>query len=290
MESIPAIRPSPIAGLWYSERRQELADEIDTYLARAELPQLDGEVIGVIAPHAGFRYSGATAGYAFRAVQGKSYDVVVILSPFHAYQSATIISSAHQAYATPLGAVPIAQDLLSDFYAQLEGNPSIRAIRVMNDDEHSQEIELPFLQRALSQNFLLLPLMIRTIAPSQAKILADTLLKSLAGKKVLLVASTDLSHFYSQATAEQLDETMLASIASFSVESVYQTELNQQGFACGLGAVMTAMQIAKNLGADQIQILHHSTSAAETGDFSSVVGYGSAVFLKNDTPDLNSAV
>ena len=156
------VRPSPIAGTWYDGEPKALAREIDGYMDAAHLPPLDGEVLGVIAPHAGYYYSGPVAGYAFAAVRGTSPDLVAVLSPYHQYQHAPLLTADHSGYSTPLGTVPISQSALGELEKTLAalGGPSIS--RIARDQEHSLEIELPFLQRALSSKWELLPVMVST--------------------------------------------------------------------------------------------------------------------------------
>ena len=273
-------RPSPIAGLWYSSQPAALKRQIDAFIDQAELPELSGQVMGIIAPHAGYRYSGRTAGHAFKAIRGLTPDLVVVISPLHNYHNALYLTSAHSAYVTPLGEVPIDTRAVAELNLVLEdsGFPGLTPIAF--DKEHSLEIELPFLQRALDRPFKLLPIMIRQQSPEIARHLGEALARTLNGKQTLLVASTDLSHFYDQNVAEALDNEMLKQIAAFNPEAVIDTELSGRGFACGVAAVASMLWAARQLGANAVRLLHHSTSAEETGDFSSVVGYGAAVVLK----------
>jgi AmmeMemoRadiSam system protein B len=273
-------RPSPIAGLWYSNDSSKLAEEIDRYIENARIPELNGEVRCVLAPHAGYRYSGATAGYAFKTVFGKNFDQVIILSPYHAYHPQSLLSSAHRAYETPLGSVSVNQDFLKELNDRLYEEHGIKILEIANDQEHSLEIEIPFLQRTLSKPFDLIPLMVRSIDLLTANNIANVLTKMIKNKNWLIVISTDLSHFYNQEQAVKFDQTMLNSIASCSPEKVFQTERNGEGFACGLGAVLTGMVTSKMMGYDNVTILHQSTSGDITGDYQSVVGYGAAVFTK----------
>ena len=279
MSEIAEIRPSPIAGTWYSGDPERLRQQIDGYLTSAHLPELNGEVIAVIAPHAGHRYSGQTAGYAFASVLGQTRDLVVILSPMHAAYPANLITSAHRAYATPLGPVWIDQEALAQLNEAL-AKDGLPLTPVANDKEHSLEIELPFLQCALSNNFKLLPLMVRSQSPLIARQVGHALAETLRGRNCLLVASTDLSHFYPQNVAETLDAEMLRRMASFSPDDLFAAERTGQGFACGVSAVAAVLWAARELGADTVKILHHSTSGDETGDMTSVVGYGAGVALK----------
>jgi AmmeMemoRadiSam system protein B len=151
---------------------------------------------------------------------------------------------------------------------------------VGNDPEHSLEIELPFLQRALSADFTLLPLMVRELDPQSLKNLGACLARVLHNRSALLVASTDLSHFYPQATAESLDHEMLRRIANFAPLAVLPAAAEGQGVACGRGAVAVVLWTAQELGANHAQILHYATSGEVTGDFHEVVGYGAAVITR----------
>jgi AmmeMemoRadiSam system protein B len=273
-------RPSPIAGTWYSDNAAVLARQVDGFLSGAKLPELPGEVVGVFAPHAGLRYSGRTAGFAFRCVQGKAYDLVAVLSPLHGYHPAPYLTSAHPAYITPLGSITVDRDAQYELDSLLasDGNPGL--IALANDTEHSLEIELPFLQRAVKEPFKLLPLMVRNPAPGTARLLGEALVKVLANRNALLVASSDLSHFFTEQQANELDATMLRKLESFSPEGMLSADLEGTGFACGVAAAAATLIAARALGANLVRVLHHSTSADETHDRQSVVGYGAAVILK----------
>lgn len=274
------LRPSPIAGLWYEGNATSLARAVDHYMDNAQLPELNGDVVAIIAPHAGHRYSGPVAGYAFSALRGRTPKLVAVLSPYHSYHSAPFLTSTHSGYATPLGPVQIDRAAVDALDAELKSTLDLNLTRIANDPEHSLEIELPFLQRALKSNWGLLPIMSRAHEPKLARGLGLALAKILKGKNTVLVASTDLSHYYDQKTADMLDHTMLSAIESFHPEDVLKTEATGKGFACGLGALTSVMWAARELGADKVQILRHATSGDVTGDYSEVVGYGAAAILK----------
>ncbi len=280
MPEISEIRPSPIAGRWYEGDPDRLASTVDAYIAEAQLPPLEGEVVAIIAPHAGHIYSGRTAGHAFKAVLGQSRQLVAVVSPLHGYIQARALTSAHHAYQTPLGPVWIDQPALEAMDKILFQRVGWKLSRVGYDQEHSLEIELPFLQRALIGDFSLLPIMLRTQEEEEVRTIGFTLADVLQGHQALLVASTDLSHFYPERIANQLDSEMLHQIAAFSPEGALQAEREEKGFACGVAAVAAVLWAARQLGANAVEVLHHSTSADETGDRHSVVGYGAAVVLK----------
>jgi AmmeMemoRadiSam system protein B len=280
MATITPVRPSPIAGAWYEGDPKALARVVDKYLEQAELPELPGQVIAVIAPHAGHIYSGPVAGYAFAPLRAHSYDLVAVLSPMHQPYYEPLLTSAHAAYATPLGDVPVDKEATADLDARLRAALGQGMTPVAYDREHSLEIELPFLQRALSGGFKLLPVMVRSQSAKVSEGLGLALAETLRGKKAMLVASTDLSHFYTQKEAVVFDTEMLRRIESFSPQEVFSAEKEDKGFACGLGALTAVLWAARALGADTVKVLRHATSGDVTGDTSSVVGYGAAVALK----------
>jgi AmmeMemoRadiSam system protein B len=284
MAKIPELRPSPIAGRWYEGDPQALTRQVDAFLSHARLPELKGEVVALIAPHAGHIYSGRTAGYAFRCVQGKSYARVAVISPLHrGLYSDPLLTTAHQAYQTPLGALPVDRPALDALETALQQESGLGLKAVSFDEEHSVEIELPFLQRALAGEFKLLPVMIHSQDPKVSAALGRALaqvIHSQPDKSTLLVASTDLSHFFTEEEAARLDNEMLRQIAAFSPEGVYEAEFSGKGSACGVAAVAAVLVAAKLLGGTRVEVLHHSTSGDVTGDHLQVVGYGAAVVLK----------
>ena len=280
MTAVSEIRPSPIAGTWYEGQPDRLARAVDGYLSAASLPQLPGKIIAVIAPHAGHRYSGPVAGYAFAPLQHSTPDLVVVLSPMHNLYPYQFITSAHAAYATPLGQIQIDRPLVNALDQSLRARLGVGLTPVVNDPEHSLEIELPFLQRAIHTDFTLLPVMLRQQTRSSSRHMGEALAEVLQGKNALLVASTDLSHFHNQSRANMLDQAMLAQVAAFSPDGIFDLDENGGGEACGLGALAAVLWASKALGADTVRVLKHATSGDVTGDYQRVVGYGAAVVLK----------
>lgn len=280
MSKVSDQRPSPIAGLWYSGSRERLSQQIENYLESAVIPDLPGEVIALVAPHAGHRYSGRTAGHAFKTIKGKSFERVVVVSPYHSYHASQLLTSAHKAYVTPLGDVPIDEGAVEKLEQNLMEVSDLQLTRIAQDGEHSLEIELPFLQCALVNDFKLIPLMVHSQSADLSRKLGAALAATVKDSSTLLVASTDLSHFYPEEVAARLDTVMLQQIEQLSPEGVLEAEREGRGFACGAGAVAAVLYASKALGANTVRILHHSTSGEETGDYSSVVGYGAAVVMK----------
>jgi len=274
-------RPSPIAGTWYPGAVDSLSRSVDAHIETAKVDPIPGKVIAVIVPHAGHRYSGHIAGHAFRVLRGLKPDVVAVLCPLHHPYPVRVASTGHKAYETPLGTVPVDQALLSQVEAQLKEHGGITLKRIFNDQEHSLEIELPFLQRSLAGAFRLLPLMLRDQSEEAARAVAHALSSVLSGKESILVGSTDLSHFYPENVARLLDAEVLKRIEAFDPGGLLEVEEQGKGFACGKGAAAAVLWAAKDLGGDAVKLLAYGTSGDITGDRISVVGYGAAVIYQS---------
>jgi AmmeMemoRadiSam system protein B len=269
------IRPSPIAGTWYAGTSRALTQQLDELLQAAPHAEPCGELIGVIVPHAGHRYSGAVAAGAFRLMRGLAPEVVAVVSPMHSMTPAPIMTSGHDAYQTPLGTIPVDPEAVRKLTAALKKHSGLPLYPLRNDHEHSLEIELPFLQRVLG-DFRLLPVMILDQRASTAAALGAALAETLAGRKALLVGSSDLSHFYPDPTARTLDSEMLRRITAFDPAAVIRAEEEEAGFACGRAAIAAVLWAAKALGADRVTQVGYANSGEVTGDRTSVVGYGAA--------------
>lgn len=273
-------RPSPIAGQWYDSEPRKLASQVDRYIKSAAVPEIVDEIVAVVAPHAGHIYSGPVAGHAFAVLRDLEPDIVAVVSPMHYHFDEPLITTAHAAYQTPLGELPVDQELLTVLDKELHERLGFHLARVAHDPEHSLEIELPFLQRILTHGFRLLPVMVRDQSERVARGLGEALAAALAGRLAILVASTDLSHFYPQRIANALDQEMLRRMEAFNPQSVLDAEKEGVGFACGKAAVAAVMWAAKALGADRAQVLNYATSGDVTHEYSQVVGYGALVITR----------
>jgi AmmeMemoRadiSam system protein B len=274
------IRPSPISGTWYSANPDALAEQLDGFLNAAEPAVPSGELMGVIVPHAGHRYSGAVAAKAFRLMRGLVPEIVAVVSPMHTLAPDRLATSGHDAYQTPLGTIPVDTQAVRALNAALEKRSGPLLFPLRNDREHSLEIELPFLQRVLGE-FRLLPVMILDQQESTAQMLGSALAEVLAGRKALLVGSSDLSHFNPDATARGLDSEMMRRIAAFDPLAVIHAEDENAAFACGRAAIAAVLWAAKELGANLVTPVAYANSGDVTGDRSSVVGYGAAAIWRH---------
>ncbi|HWQ12957.1 MAG TPA: AmmeMemoRadiSam system protein B [Roseiflexaceae bacterium] len=270
------VRPSPIAGRWYPADPEALAGEVDRYLEQASARMPAGRIWGLLVPHAGLRYSGPVAAHAFRCVREAVPELVALVGPLHEPARAPLLTTAHDAYRTPLGLVEVDRQAVHRLHERLAERLGRGLTQLRDDREHSLEIELPFLQRVLGR-FHLLPVMVATQRPQIAVALGEALADVLRGHRALLIASSDLSHYRAAHEAAVLDRELLRRITALDPQGVLAAEAEGAGYACGAGAIAAVLWAAQALGADHATVLCYGTSAAATGDYSAVVGYGAAV-------------
>jgi len=269
------IRP-PLEQAWYPKNPTELSRSIENYLKDTVTKNDSSKIYGIIVPHAGHIYSGHVAAYAFNSIKETRPKLVVIISPSHFIGGADLIISSHEAYSTPLGNIEIDTNLLEDITKNLNDDYGITTKKVYNDPEHSIEVELPFLQ-TIFNNFKLIPIMIRNQNLHVSKSLGEVLYKNLPKRDCIIIASSDLSHYFDQKRANTMDSELIKRIESFDPESVLKAEEQHVGQACGIGAISSVLWVCKNQGAQTVKILKYATSAEVSGDYDRVVGYVSAL-------------
>jgi AmmeMemoRadiSam system protein B len=286
------VRRSVIAGSWYPGTEQALARSVDGYLdqvAGAPGPSepLPGELLALISPHAGYAYSGQTAAYAYDQLQGLEVGTVVLLGPSHRAWVGDYATSNADAYETPLGLVPL--DL--DFIKVLDDSISLPRLR--RDDEHSLEIQLPFLQRLLG-DFQLVPILMNAEDPVTAQELANALSKAIQQRwdeegrnrsgRCLLVASSDLHHIDSYDRVVRRDKPVVEAIAAYDLQALTPLLMAPDCSVCGRMPILTVLYAARNLGADAVRVLHQTNSGDVSGQRGSgqyTVGYMSAAIYKS---------
>jgi AmmeMemoRadiSam system protein B len=279
------IRQSVVAGSWYPGNARSLARAVDEYLAGVDQPPVEGELLGLISPHAGYTYSGQTAAYAYHQLQGAGVDTVVLMGPSHRAWVGDYAINTEDAYETPLGRVPLDRA----FIAELEGRLAVRRIR--RDYEHSLEIQLPFLQRQLA-GFRLVPIMISADSAKTAQRLAAALVeiirqRSENGERVLFVASSDLHHVEDYDKVVRRDGLVVSALAAYDLETLTGLLMAPDCSVCGRIPILTALQAARALGADSVKVLHHTNSGDVTGQRwpgQYTVGYMAAAIYKSSRP------
>jgi AmmeMemoRadiSam system protein B len=286
-----SVRHSVIAGTWYPGDPKRLSAMIEGFLEKVPPHPLDGELIGLIAPHAGYVYSGQVAAYAYAHLRDRSFSKVIVVSPVHRVYPGRFAVTDKAYYETPLGLVPVDGELLQAIERHITLN------RVAQDMEHSLEIQLPFLQHVMG-DFALAPIMMGDQDWESARDLGQALAEAVrpapdgavrpaqdgtvrpARDGTLLVASTDLSHFHRHEEAQRLDQLVLDRITAYDPQGLARTLAMHQAEACGGGPVVAVMVAAQKLGANRALLLKHMDSSDVTGDNSSVVGYAAAALLR----------
>ncbi|MBN1231460.1 MAG: AmmeMemoRadiSam system protein B [Anaerolineales bacterium] len=274
------MRNSILSGEWYPGEPRILKQMIDSYIKRADPPPISRKIIGIISPHAGYRFSGQTAAYGYKAVSKLSPDLVVILTPLHSYHPGAFLVSNYLYYRTPFGDVPVNMDALESVHDNLVKDGGEGLTRVRDDKEHSLEIQLPFLQYIFDHDFTIFPIMIRDQSLLAAQRLAQAIHESIKVFYPLFIASTDLSHFFTGDTASKMDNHMISLFEEMSAEKVLDAQRDGTGQACGAAAVAATLLLSQKCGGKYVQVLDYRTSGDVTGDYSSVVGYTSALILK----------
>lgn len=272
------VRRSALAGTWYPGNPQELTRTVDAFLAQAQDGRIEGDLIGLIAPHAGYAYSGQVAAHAYTQLTGRSYDTVILVGPSHRLPIGQFATSVEDAYQTPLGLIPLDQDILNRLEAL------IPLERIRENQEHCLEIQLPFLQRTL-KNFRLVPILMGDHSLAACQLLGDAIAQAVrkADKPTLLLASTDLSHFYDYDTARRLDSVFLDRVNEFDPEGLARELQTGRTEACGGGPAVAIMLAARALGANKATVLHYANSGDVTGDRWRVVGYAAGALYREQT-------
>jgi len=272
------IKDADLAGSWYSDNPQILKREINNYLDSAKVLPLEGEPIALVLPHAGLIYSGNTLAYGFKALEGRKIDKVILVGFSHKVDFDGTAVFSYQGFKTPLGTLTIDEELtkkVSSAHKKIFTYP--RAF----ENENSVELIIPFIQAVFDQPKVVLLALgrqswenVKTLGQALAKVLRDE-------SNYLIIASTDMSHYLPLARALKVDQETVALLGKMNPENLFSS-LNKKNRMCGLGAVTSVMIAAGELGANKLKVLKSSTSAEASGDESKVVGYLSAVMVKDN--------
>jgi AmmeMemoRadiSam system protein B/AmmeMemoRadiSam system protein A len=271
------IREPAVAGAFYPDKPEVLSQDVKRYLENAKKEKVEGDIVALISPHAGYMYSGQVAAYAYKLVEGKIFDSVVVIAPSHRALFKGVSLYDRGGYRTPLGVVPIDKELSQ---RMMERGKEIQFLPEAHSQEHSLEVQIPFLQVIL-KSFRLIPMVMEPYwSWETCQSLASVIVETVRDKNVLLIASSDLSHFHSYGEAVKLDKIVLDHIERFDPEGLNRDLRNHRCEACGGGPMISIMLAAKALGANQGKVLKYLNSGDVTGDRSRVVGYAAGVFYK----------
>jgi AmmeMemoRadiSam system protein B len=278
------IRSAAVAGTWYPGTAGALARDVDGYLGAAA-EWTGGPIAAVIAPHAGLMFSGPVGAHAYKAASSQTYDVAALVGPSHFYAFDGVALYPEGAFASPLGNASI-----DDAGARaMAASPIVRSLPQAHQREHALEMQLPFLRRVLP-DVPIVPLLIGHQTRDTILALGEALATAFRGRRALLVASTDLSHYFDAATAVSLDSRVQACLDPFDpdglLELFEQYPEHERGryVACGGGAAIAVMFAARTLGARHGRVLKYAHSGEVSGDNSGVVGYVAAALGTFDAP------
>ena len=261
-------RPAAVAGSWYPATAAALGREVERYLAEAPRG-VTGSPLALVAPHAGLMYSGPVAAHAYRLLDGQSFDTAILVGPSHFVGFDGVAVWPRGEFATPFGSVPIDE---AGVDAIMRASPLVRDHRAAHAREHSLEMQLPFL-RSLQPAIRIVPLVMGHQTRATVDELAAALVRAFSGRHVLLVASTDLSHYHDARTAAALDAEVIAFVRGFDADGLMLALERMPEHACGGGPLVAVLKAARALGARSTKILKYADSGDVSGDKSAVVGY-----------------
>jgi len=267
------LRRAAVAGSWYPGTASAIATEVDAYLEAAGPAPPAGRLVALVSPHAGLRYSGPVAAHGYGLVRGRENVTAVLVGPSHRAAFDGVAAHARGAWETPLGRAPIDEEISQ---ALLDAGTVVFDDPGVHRDEHSLEMQMPFLQR-LVPALKIVPLLMGSQSREEVEALATALGKALSGREALLVASSDLSHYQPAAVANRLDAMVVDEVGRFDDEALMRRLESHQNVACGGGPVVAVMKAARALGADHATVMKYGDSG-DVGerDKSHVVGYLSA--------------
>ncbi|MBU0547283.1 MAG: AmmeMemoRadiSam system protein B [Candidatus Omnitrophica bacterium] len=272
-----SVKQPDFSGQFYPAQKEKLTAMLDEFLGKAAINPLAGEILVLISPHAGYGYSGSTAAYGYKLIKGRPYKTVVILGTSHHKPFTGAAVYVQGSFETSLGLLEIDDEFTSNLIGK---GPDIFNDEAAFGNEHSVEVQLPFLQSVLG-NFKIVPVVIGDCSLATCRKIAS-LLKEVIGarKDVLLVVSTDLYHGYDLKEADQVDMLTLELIKKMDYEGLYYSLREARAQGCGGFATVIVLNIAKEMGYNKVEVLNHTNSAIVTGVSSNgqwTVGYASIV-------------
>jgi len=267
------MRQPAVADRFYPGSPKVLSQEITEMFSTAETAGKQ-KALAVVSPHAGYVYSGALAAHTFSAVEIP--ETVIILGPNHHGRGAPV-SLSTETWDMPLGKVPIDNEIAENL---LKYSQHITIDETAHKFEHSLEVQVPFLQM-LQTNLHIVPLVLSRISYSVCEEVAGALAQTIqaANRDILIVASSDMSHYESRRIAEKKDRSALKCIEQLSPYDLYHTVFNENITMCGVIPAVIAMLTAISCGAKQSQLIGYTDSGYVSGDTNQVVGYAGVIII-----------
>ncbi len=278
------VRKPAVAGQFYPEDHEELSSLVDSCYThplgpgkRPPAPKSDSELVAVVCPHAGYVYSGPVAAHSYLHVSSMAApELIVVVAPNHYGIGSGVSTFKEGEWETPLGRLRVdaeAAALLADSTDVVAFDPQAHRL------EHSLEVQLPFLQKIYGNSVPLLPVSLLFQDVDTAKEVAAGLVKVIRGKRTVLVASSDLTHYEPAEQAKKKDTALIGQVLSMDLKGIYSTLERLDVTACGYGAVAAVMEAARTLGLSKAELLKYASSGDTSGDNLQVVGYGALRFV-----------
>lgn len=271
VRAMQPVREPAVAGQFYPDDPVLLKRKILGFLEAASPSPGKAAPMAILAPHAGYMYSGGVAGWSYAQIRGQSLDTVVVLSPSHRVGFRGVSIWPRGSYRTPLGAVGVDEQRCN---LLMQASPMIRDLPEAHGREHALEVQIPFLQESLAEGWKLIPLVMGSQDLDTARELSRALEKALAASRFLVVASSDLSHFHPAEAAEKMDRRVLQYLEKVDPEGLWEELSEGKLEACGIGPILTALCLVRSAGVNRGEVLAYSHSGDVSGDRSRVVGYG----------------
>ena len=276
------VRSPVVAGSFYPDSPQVLSAQVGKFIDDAALKETNGELIGLIVPHAGYVYSGHVAGYAYKQLVGQSFDTVVLVGLSHRYPISGAAIYARGAFRTPLGDIQIDEDFAAEI---MRLNSEIIDLPPAHANEHSLEVQLPFLQYLLS-DFRIVTILLQDDSPENVIPLSRAIAEAMSNRSTLLIGSTDLCHYPAYDEARRSDQVVIGAIGHFDPDYLRNqmdgymqchSTPNLHCMMCSTGAIYATMRVAKALGGNRIEVLKAANSGdVPIGGRDQVVGYMAA--------------
>lgn len=279
------VRKPSWAGQFYDRDPARLSAQIDEFLKSGARPATGGAPIVLIAPHAGYPYSGRVAGKAYATVAGADYETVIIIAPSHRVAFDGCSVDELSGFETPLGTAVIDQDVVR----VLKKEAGFDYVPEAHASEHAVEVQIPFIQRALP-GAKIVPVIMGSQDQRTIRDLAEALAKIAKSKKILVVASTDMSHFLTKKEANVLDASTIALVKTLSTEALLRKVERHENIMCGGGPVISALMYAKKSGPVQVEVLQYADSSEAGTPETSVVGYFAAAVLSKSGGEVSFAL
>jgi AmmeMemoRadiSam system protein B len=274
-----AVRTPAVAGRFYPGRADELLREIRQYTSPVEAPVGAGRIaaMGCVAPHAGYIYSGSVAGAVYSRLEIP--ERCVILCPNHTGKGRPLAVMANTTWQTPLGEVAADTDLGARLLRRF---PALQEDSAAHRGEHAIEVQLPFLQ-ARQPELNIVPIVIGTsdfdVLGGLGEALADAIadLEERHQEKVLIVASSDMNHYESDAITRVKDHKAIERVLAMDARGLWEVVMNEDISMCGFGPTVVMLTAAKLLGATAATLVKYATSGDVSGDYEAVVGYAGII-------------